>query len=135
MAKLQTAREKLKKKRPATAPMSSAWACAGPGPPTYHKVKRINHQEAYSDGDAFTNQAESFFSRLRRAEIGVYHHIAGPYLEFYARELAWREDTRRIPNGEQFLLVILASLDHGKLPQWRVLGQVEGETQAQATAE
>lgn len=43
-------------------------------------TKRINHEWAYSDDDACTNQAESFFSRLRRAEIGTHHHIAGPYL-------------------------------------------------------
>lgn len=28
-------------------------------------TKRINHEECYSDGDACTNQAESFFSRIR----------------------------------------------------------------------
>jgi hypothetical protein len=33
-------------------------------------MHRINHQEAYSlDGDIYTNNAESFFSRMRRAEI------------------------------------------------------------------
>lgn len=31
--------------------------------------KRINHREVCSDGDDCTNQAESFFSRMRRAEI------------------------------------------------------------------
>jgi transposase-like protein len=54
-------------------------------------TKRINHSESYSDGDACTNQAESFFSRLRRAEIGIHHHVAGPYLSAYASEMAWRE--------------------------------------------
>jgi ISXO2-like transposase domain len=39
-------------------------------------TKRINHSECYSDGEACTNQAESFFSRLRRAEIGIHHHVA-----------------------------------------------------------
>jgi len=48
--------------------------------------------------------AESFFSRLRRAEIGTHHHIDGRYLSAYAMEMAWREDNRRISNGEQFLL-------------------------------
>ena len=38
-------------------------------------TKRINHEQAYSEG-ACTNQAESFFSRMRRAEIGQHHHIA-----------------------------------------------------------
>lgn len=62
---------------------------------------RINHSEAYSDGLACTNQAESFFSRLRRMEIGTHHHIAGPYLAAYAGEASWREDNRRVANGEQ----------------------------------
>src|SRR5882724_3680902 len=31
-------------------------------------TKRINHSQAYSDAGACTNQAESFFSRIRRAE-------------------------------------------------------------------
>jgi hypothetical protein len=38
--------------------------------------KRHNHQEAYSLDGACTNQAEEYFSRLRRSEIGI-HHIAG----------------------------------------------------------
>jgi transposase-like protein len=62
---------------------------------------RINHQEAYSDGQACTNEAESFFSRMRRAEIGHHHHVAGPYLIRYAQEASWREDNRRLANGEQ----------------------------------
>ena len=45
--------------------------------------------------------AKSFFSRIRRAEIGIHHHIAGPYLLRYSQEMAWREDHRRTSNGEQ----------------------------------
>jgi hypothetical protein len=41
-----------------------------------YAAKRINHTLAFSDDGACTNQAESFFSRLRRAEIGQHHHIA-----------------------------------------------------------
>ncbi|MFL6740218.1 MAG: transposase [Sphingomicrobium sp.] len=51
------------------------------------------------------HQAESYFSRLRRAEIGTHHHIAGPYLAAYANEMAWREDHRRVANGNQAALV------------------------------
>src|SRR6185437_4180985 len=51
-----------------------------------YEVKRINHQEAYSLDGACTNWAEEFFSRMRRAEIGHHHHIAGPYLLRYAQE-------------------------------------------------
>jgi transposase-like protein len=66
-----------------------------------YQMVRINHQEAYSDGVACTNVAESFFSRMRRAEIGHHHHVAGPYLIRFAEEAAWREDNRRLANGEQ----------------------------------
>jgi hypothetical protein len=45
--------------------------------------------------------AEEFFSRMRRAEIGHHHHIAGTYLLRYAQEASWREDNRRVTNGEQ----------------------------------
>jgi transposase-like protein len=68
-------------------------------------TRRINHSEAYSHDGACTNMAESFFSRLRRAEVGTHHHIAGPYLAAYANEMAWREDHRRVANGEQFQAV------------------------------
>ena len=64
-------------------------------------MQRINHQHGHSMDGACTNGAESYFSRLRRAELGHHHHIAGPYLVRYAQEAAWREDLRRASNGEQ----------------------------------
>lgn len=82
-------------------------------------TKRINHSEAYSDGEACTNQAESFFSRLRRAEIGIHHHVAGPYLGAYASEMAWRENNRRVSNGEQYLMTTDAALQHPVSRQWK----------------
>jgi transposase-like protein len=81
-------------------------------------TKRINHSENYSDGESCTNQAESFFSRLRRAEIGTHHHIAGPYLNAYASEMAWREDNRRISNGLLYLAMANAALKHPASEQW-----------------
>lgn len=65
-------------------------------------VDRIDHGQAYSmPGGVYTNGAEEFFSRMRRAEIGHHHHVAGPYLVRYAQEAAWREDKRRVSNGTQ----------------------------------
>jgi transposase-like protein len=69
-------------------------------------MKRINHQEAYSLAGACTNGAEEFFSRMRRAEIGHHHHIAGVYLGRYAQEASWREDNRRVDNGRQVQQVV-----------------------------
>ena len=82
-------------------------------------TKRINHQDAYSSDDACTNQAESFFSRIRRAEIGIHHHIAGPYLKAYSEEMAWREDNRRVSSGQQYLMAAEAALRHPVSRVWK----------------
>ena len=80
---------------------------------TKYEMRRINHQEAYSDGEACTNQSESYFSRLRRGELGHFHHVSGPYLLRYAVESAWREDARRVDNGAQTRRVAELALKRG----------------------
>ena len=78
-------------------------------------LHRINHEEAYSLGgtdEINTNAAESFFSRMRRGEIGHHHHVAGPYLIRFAQEAAWREDHRRDPNGFQADRVVTLAMKH-----------------------
>jgi hypothetical protein len=63
-----------------------------------YDVRRVNHSVEYKAEDgANVNQAESYFSRLRRAEIGQHHRISGDLLHQYANEAAWREDNRRKP--------------------------------------
>ena len=79
---------------------------AGPWNELYSRytLHRVNHEDAYSLGgehEINTNQAESFFSRMRRGEIGHHHHVAGPYLLRFAQEAAWRENYRRSANGTQ----------------------------------
>ena len=86
---------------------------------SHYQTKRIDHSVCYSDGNACTNQAESFFSRIRRAEIGTHHHIAGPHLALYADEMAWREDARRESNGEQYLAMAAAAMKHPVSRQWK----------------
>jgi transposase-like protein len=82
-------------------------------------ARRINHSVAFKDEDACTNQAESFFSRLRRAEVGTHHHISGQYLHQYANEMAWREDHRREPNGTLYQLVADAAVAHSVSREWK----------------
>jgi transposase-like protein len=77
------------------------------------EMKRINHEEAYSADGACTNMAEEFFSRMRRAEIGHHHHIAGTYLLRYAQEASWREDNRRVANGDQTRTVAALAMKRG----------------------
>ena len=82
------------------------------------EAKRINHSFAFSDDGACTNQAESYFSRLRRAEFGQHHRISGDYLGFYAGEMAWREDMRREDNGTQYQRMTADALHHPKSRNW-----------------
>jgi len=82
------------------------------------EMRRINHQEAYSLDGACTNWAEEFFSRMRRAEIGHHHYIAGDYLLRYAQEASWREDNRRLSNGEQVNRLAGLAMRRAKSPDF-----------------
>jgi transposase-like protein len=82
------------------------------------ETKRVNHSIAFMDEGVCTNQAESYFSRLRRAEVGTHHHIAGPYLNAYAAEMSWREDNRRVSNGDQAALVTSAAMASNVSRTW-----------------
>jgi ISXO2-like transposase domain len=81
-AALNFVRSRIAKGTTVNADASSAWDVLH----ARFEMKRINHEEAYSFDGACTNWAEEFFSRMRRAEIGHHHHIAGAYLLRYARE-------------------------------------------------
>src|SRR4051795_11702059 len=80
-----------------------------------YELHRINHQEAYSlggDKAIHTTGAESFFSRMRRGEIGHHHHVAGPYLIRFAEEAAWRETYKRVANGKQVDRIVGLAMHH-----------------------
>lgn len=66
-------------------------------------MQRVNHAKYYSGpmGEN-TNQAESFFARFHRMQYGQNHRMSNLYMDRYANEAAYREDTRRISNGEIF---------------------------------
>jgi hypothetical protein len=72
-----------------------------------YQMEQINYKLLYStDTGIYTYHAEDYFSGMRRGEIGNHHHVAGPYLVWYAEKSAWREDYRRVDNGSQVKLVI-----------------------------
>jgi len=71
--------------------------------PAKYEVRRVNHGKEYRADDGTTNNlAESYFSRFRRFHIGQIHKAAPKYLDNYANEMAYREDTRRWSNGDIF---------------------------------
>lgn len=84
----------------------------------HYDTRRVNHSVEYKSADgACTNDAESYFSRLRRAEYGVHHRI-GNRLNAYASEMAWREDRRRQSNGQQSNEIASLALKHPVSREW-----------------
>lgn len=82
------------------------WTDSGHG---YSKLSMLNnhrtvtHSIEYATEDGVNNnQAESFFSRMRRAEYGVYNGMRRQYFAFYANEFAWRADMCKETLADKF---------------------------------
>ncbi len=84
----------------------------------HYPVKRINHSLAYSD-ETCTNQAESYFSRLRRMVQGQHHFVSPQHLHQYAAHAAWNEDHRRVDNGGLAYRTIGLALHHLVSRDWK----------------
>ena len=68
---------------------------------------RGEYQRENPDGSrASTNTAESFFSLLKRAIIGAWHHISREHLPRYANEFAFRWNTRQDTDGQRLQRII-----------------------------
>lgn len=75
-------------------------------------VEQVNHSQRYFDKGVCTNQSESYFSRVDRMQMGIHHHIAGPYLWGYGCDAVWREDHRRDTQAERFDHLLRALLSN-----------------------
>lgn len=95
------------------------------GDPAYNRLHssyptlRVDHNKRFAKGEACTNWAESYFSRLDRAEYGTHHRIAGLYLGAYANEISWREDRRRHPANENYEELLRIATQHPVSAQWK----------------
>lgn len=77
----------------------------------WYEHATVRHSVEYStDTGVNNNQAESFFSRSRRSEYGVYHGMRPTYLAFYAAETAWLDDNRRVSVREKLEKLLRAIL-------------------------
>ncbi|WP_226470425.1 IS1595 family transposase [Luteimonas panaciterrae] len=80
----------------------------------------VNHQVEWSTPEGVNeNQAESYFSRLRRWEYGIGHGIRKTYLADLSCEMAWREDVRRRTIGQKFEELLTKGLTTGYSRWWR----------------
>lgn len=80
---------------------------------------RINHSDAYSLNGVCTNQAESYFSRLRRMVGGQHHHVSARYLHQYAAHAAWVEDHRELSNGAMTGRAVGLAMAHPVSRNWK----------------
>lgn len=84
-----------------------------------YPTRRINHSEAYSLNGDCTNQAESYFSRLRRMVRGQHHHVSARYLHQYAEHAAWLEDHRELDNGAVAKRITSLAMAHPVSRNWK----------------
>ncbi len=82
-------------------------------------LKQVNHSERYSGPKGENiNQAESYFSRFRRMQIGQ-NHFFGRHLLGYAAESAWRDDNRRKSNAQNARALLGLLLKPNEDGLWR----------------
>lgn len=68
----------------------------------------VNHSQEYQTLDGVNNNmAESFFSRIRRAEFGTYNGMRPQYFAYYAAEFTWRENSKKLSLLEKFNDVLI----------------------------
>lgn len=80
----------------------------------------VEHSVEFSTVDGVNeNQAESFFSRMRRAEYGTFHGYRPKYLLDYAQEFAWREDVRTRTENEKLVDLFGRIFSSGLSRWWR----------------
>lgn len=80
----------------------------------------VNHGVEFVSATGINdNQCESFNSRMRRAEYGVFHGFRPKYLADYLWEFAWRDDNRRLSVRDRVLRILHLSLNSGRSLWWR----------------
>lgn len=78
----------------------------------------VAHADRFSDPDGVNdNMAETFFSRMRRAEYGTYHGFRPKYLQDYFFEMGWRENNRRVSQLDRVTDLLQKTLS-SPVSQW-----------------
>lgn len=84
-------------------------------------VEVVNHAKNFRGEKSIQhiNFAESYFARFRRCYAGQVHKMSVHRLDAYANEIAYREDTRRLPNGMIFDDILTKTLrPETRLDEW-----------------
>lgn len=69
---------------------------------------RVNHHHGeYARGDVSVNQAENFFSQLKRSLDGTHHHVSRTHLPRYLAEFDYRYTTRDLSDTHRMQRLML----------------------------
>jgi transposase-like protein len=68
---------------------------------TYEHSKVDHSAGEYVRGDVSTNQAENYFSQLKRSVDGTYHHVSREHLDRYLAEFDFRHSTCKDSDSER----------------------------------
>jgi transposase-like protein len=74
----------------------------------HHTVKHTAKE--YARGDVFTNTAESFFSRVKRAMYGTFHSVSKRHLHRYIAYMEFLHNARKVDDGARTVLAIKKSV-------------------------
>lgn len=67
----------------------------------------VNHQNReYVRGNVTTNQAENYFSQLKRSLDGTFHHVSRKHLPRYLAEFDFRYSTRELSDAQRMQRLI-----------------------------
>lgn len=76
----------------------------------FKKHDSVNHsKEEYARGKAHVNNAESYFSLLKRGIMGSFHSVSEAHLQRYADEFAFRWNHRKIDDATRANAIIKAA--------------------------
>lgn len=64
-----------------------------------HVVIDHRAKEYVNENGDTTNALEGFWTGLKRAYIGIYHHVSKKHLQFYVNEVEYRYNTREMSEG------------------------------------
>lgn len=66
-----------------------------------HRTVRHRADEYVGKDGCTTNNAESFFSRMKRSVFGIHHKVSREHLHRYATHMEFLHNTRRMMDGER----------------------------------
>jgi transposase-like protein len=67
----------------------------------------VNHKvREYVRGDVTTNQAENYFSQLKRSLDGTHHHVSRQHLHRYLAEFDFRHSTRDLTDAQRMQRIV-----------------------------